>query len=37
MSLDSLTYLMEVYWPFMSGALLIGLATGWSSISKRKG
>lgn len=37
MSLDSLTYLMEVYWPFMAGALLIGVATGWFSLSKRKG
>ena len=29
MSIDSLTYLVEVYWPFLVGALLIGLATGW--------
>jgi hypothetical protein len=37
MSLDSLTYLVEVYWPFMACALLIGLVTGWFSVSKRKG
>jgi len=37
MTLDSLTYLMEVYWPFLAGALVIGLATGWFSISKPKG
>jgi hypothetical protein len=37
MSLDSLTYLVEVYWPFIAGALAIGLATGWFSVSKRKG
>lgn len=29
MSLDSLTYLFEIYWPFLLGALVIGLATGW--------
>jgi hypothetical protein len=37
MSLDSLTYLVEIYWPFMAGALAIGLLTGWFSVSKRKG
>jgi hypothetical protein len=37
MTLDSLTYLVEVYWPFMAGALLVGLLTGWLSVPKRKG
>jgi hypothetical protein len=31
MSLDSFTYLVEVYWPFMVGAAVVGLATGWFS------
>ena len=29
MSLDSLIYLLEVYWPFLLAAMLIGVATGW--------
>jgi len=29
MSVDSLLYLLKVYWPFVLGALLIGVATGW--------
>lgn len=36
MTLDSLTYLVEVYWPFMAGALVVGLVTGWFSVAKRK-
>lgn len=28
-SLDSLIYLIEMYWPFLLAALFIGLATGW--------
>lgn len=31
MSVDSLIYLVEIYWPFLLAALLIGLATGWFS------
>lgn len=34
MSLDSLIYLVEVYWPFLLGALFIGLATGWFTYPK---
>lgn len=34
MSLDSLIYLIEVYWPFLLAALIIGLATGWFTYSK---
>ena len=37
MTLDSLTYLLEVYWPFVLGALGVGLVTGWFSIARRKG
>lgn len=37
MSLDSLTYLVEVYWPFLAGALLVGLLTGWLTVSRPKG
>lgn len=29
MSLDSWLYLIELYWPFLLGALVIGLITGW--------
>jgi hypothetical protein len=29
MSVDSLIYLLEVYWPFLSAAAVIGLLTGW--------
>jgi hypothetical protein len=29
MSLDSLVYLVEIYWPFLLGAGAVGLATGW--------
>jgi uncharacterized membrane protein YbjE (DUF340 family) len=36
MSLDSLTYLFEIYWPYMAGALAIGLASGWFSYSAKR-
>lgn len=29
MSVDSLTYLLGIYWPYLTGALVVGLATGW--------
>ena len=29
MSLDSLVYLVELYWPFLTAAAVIGLFTGW--------
>lgn len=35
MTLDSLTYLLEFYWPFVLGAALIGLVTGWLSVTKK--
>jgi hypothetical protein len=37
MNLDWVAYLIEVYWPFMAAALLVGMITGWFSVSKRKG
>ena len=37
MNMDWLVYLVEVYWPFMVGAALVGVLTGWFSLSKRKG
>jgi hypothetical protein len=33
--IDSLTYLAEIYWPYMLGVLVIGLASGWFSYSAR--
>lgn len=35
MSLDSLTYLLELYWPYMAIAAVIGLTAGWFSFSAR--
>jgi hypothetical protein len=29
MSLDSLVYLLELYWPFLAAAAVIGVLTGW--------
>jgi hypothetical protein len=29
MFLDSLIYLLEVFWPYLLGAMLVGVATGW--------
>ncbi len=36
MTLDSLSYLFDVYWPFIVGAGVVGLVTGWLSVSQRK-
>lgn len=36
MSLDSLTYLLEIYWPYALGAVVVGLAAGWFSFSPRR-
>ncbi|MEQ1770732.1 MAG: hypothetical protein ABL879_12925 [Devosia sp.] len=36
MSLDSLVYLLEIYWPFLTGALVIGAAAGWYGGTRRK-
>ena len=35
MSLDSLIYLLEVYWPFMAGTAVIGVVAGWFSYSAK--
>ena len=37
MTLDSLIYLVETYWPFLIGAAVIGLVTGWLSVPARRG
>ena len=37
MSLDSLLYLLGLYWPFLVGALAVGVATGWFSASGPRG
>lgn len=37
MTLDSLTYLLQFYWPFVVGAAVVGLVTGWWSVGQRKG
>lgn len=34
MSLDSLIYLLEIYWPFLLCAFTIGLGTGWFTYPK---
>lgn len=36
MSLDSLLYLLELYWPFLGGALLIGVVAGWFAGQPKK-
>jgi hypothetical protein len=36
MSLDSLTYLLEIYWPFLAGVLAIGIVAGWIGGTRRK-
>ena len=36
MSLDSLMYLLSIYWPYMAGAVLIGAAAGWFSYARPK-
>jgi hypothetical protein len=35
MPLDAFLYLAEVYWPFLAGAALVGLVTGWLSYEAR--
>jgi hypothetical protein len=36
MSIDSVMYLLTVYWPYMAGALVIGVAAGWFSYARPK-
>lgn len=35
MSLDSLVYLAEFFWPFLLAAFAIGILTGWFSLGRR--
>jgi LPXTG-motif cell wall-anchored protein len=35
-TLDSLIYLLELYWPYLLGALVIGLGAGWFSGARKK-
>ena len=37
MFMESFIYLLEVYWPFVLIALVVGLGTGWFSVTGRKG
>ena len=36
MSIDSVMYLLTIYWPYMAGALVIGVAAGWFSYARPK-
>jgi hypothetical protein len=36
MSLDSLIYLVEIYWPFLLAAFAIGIGSGWFSLNQKK-
>ena len=33
--LGSVLFLVGVYWPFMAGAALVGVVTGWLSLSRK--
>ena len=35
MSLDSLVYLLELYWPFLVAAAAVGILTGWFTYQSR--
>ena len=37
MTLDSLVYLVGVFWPFLIAAGVVGAVTGWWSVPARKG
>ena len=34
MTLDSVIYLLQFYWPYMAGAGVIGLVAGWFSVRR---
>jgi hypothetical protein len=34
--IDSLMYLLEIYWPYVLALLVIGLGSGWFSYTARK-
>jgi hypothetical protein len=33
---DGLVYLLEIYWPFLASAGVVGLLTGWLNFSPPK-
>ena len=33
----TLSYLLSFYWPYMIGAMLVGVGAGWFTYSKREG
>jgi len=35
-SIESLRYLAEIYWPYLTSAAAIGLAAGWFGTAPRK-
>ena len=35
MTLDTITYLLGFYWPFVLGAAVVGLVTGWLSVTRK--
>ena len=36
MSVDSLMYLLAIYWPYLAGAVVIGAAAGWFGYARPK-
>ena len=34
--IDALSFLVEIYWPYMLGALLVGVGAGWFSFVPKK-
>ncbi len=36
MTLSALFFLLQFYWPYVLGALVIGLAAGWFSGARRR-
>ena len=36
MSIDSVMYLLTIYWPYMAGAVVIGATAGWFSYARPK-
>ena len=37
MSVDSLMYILGIYWPYMVAAAVIGVSAGWLSFARPKG
>ena len=36
MTIDTITFLLGVYWPYLATAAVIGLGAGWFSLSAPK-